>query len=135
MKQIKRNPTRGWNAEQIEFLTLNYGRKTAATMARELDRSLTSVDSQLYKMRKQGLITPIVQQQKCQPVTTNQKAVNRDAVQSETLFLIGYGDYPMFYKKRVRDGLEKAMKDKNLNWFWDRRDWTLSRWLEFFSAA
>lgn len=116
-------------------MVASYGQITSAAMALELNRSLTSVDSQLYKMRKQGLIEGIEKRRKCQPVSPNQMTVNKDAVMSETLFLVGYGDYPMFYKRLVRDGLSKAMREKSVNWFWDRRDWILNQWLDYFAGV
>jgi len=134
MKHIKRKKSNAWTTKEVDYLVENYGRVTAAALAIELNRSVTSVDGQLYKMRKLGLIEGIVHKKKCQPVSPNQMLVNLDAVKTETLFLIGYGDYPMFYKRLVRDGLAKSVKEKSLKWFWDRREWVLSRWLDFFCA-
>lgn len=131
---IIRRTNKAWNDKDIAFIRKNFGQMTAAAMSRKMGRTLTSVESQIYKMRVSGAILAPIKSKKCQPVGDSQMGVNVDAVKTETLFLIGYGDYPMFYKRQVRDGLAKALKEKDANWFWDRRDWILARWLHYFAG-
>lgn len=134
MKHIKRLNSNAWTKKDIAYLTDNYGVMTSCAMAIQLNRTMTSVESQLYKMRKAGVLVGTARELRAKPVSSTQMVINKDAVMSETLFLVGYGDYPMFYKRLVRDGLAKSMKEKNTKWFWDRRDWILSRWLDFFAS-
>lgn len=132
---IIRRQHKAWNDKDIAFIRKNFGQMTAAAMSRKMGRTLTSVESQIYKMRVSGVINAPTRSQKINSVNDSQMGVNVDAVKTETLFLIGYGDYPMFYKRQVRDGLAKALKEKDAEWFWDRRDWILARWLHYFAGS
>ena len=127
-----RNP---WTNDELDFIIENHGRMTNRTMANHLGRSINGISQKIALFRKAGIIEDDrVPHPKASAVSAPQMVANREAVESETLFLLGFGDYPKQYQWRVINGLRKALKERTDQWFWERREWKLSTWLGYFHA-
>ena len=123
-----------WNDEELGFLFANYRHMTSTTMARHLERTPQAVESRLTILRRAGLIEPAKKTRIKKDVSSSQMRMNKDAVQSEVLFLIDFGDYTDVYRRRVKAGLSEHLLRESPEWFWVRREWKLSKWMTYFHA-
>lgn len=121
-----------WSAEEINFLITNHTQMTKREIAIHLCRGLGAIEHKLSQLRELGDAPRGKSKKKARPVSTDQMIAVRDAVDSESTFLIDYGVYPETYKWRVKQGLKKALRTEDDAWFWARREWRLQRWLDYF---
>lgn len=123
-----------WTDEEIVFLIANHEDMTSQAIGSSLGRSKSSVDTRISILRRHGVMPKVVKARLRKDVTTAQMQSNKDAVRSEVLFLLDFGDYAPRWRAKVKAGLAKHYMKEDLKWFWDRREWKLSQWMEFFHA-
>lgn len=123
---------RPWSADEITYLITNHTQMTKREIAIYLGRGLGAIEHKLGQLREMGDAPRGKGKKKSKPVSADQMAAIRDAVDTETLFLIGYGEYPETYRWRVRQGLKRTLRTEDDAWFWARREWRLQRWLDYF---
>lgn len=121
-----------WSDEEIGFLFANYQHMTSISMARHLERTPQAVESRLSILRKAGIIAPAKKQRPKKDVSSSQMKMNKEAVQSEVLFLLDFGDYSDAFRRRVKAGLAEHLLREPPEWFWARREWKLSAWMNYF---
>ena len=121
-----------WSAEEIAYLISHHTQMTKREIAIRLGRGLGAIEHKLSQLRELGDAPRGKGKKKARPVSTAQMIAVRDAVESESIFLIDYGVYPETYKWRVKQGLKKALRTEDDAWFWARREWRLQRWLDYF---
>ena len=124
-----------WTDEDIAFLIDNYRHMTTDTLAKNLDRTPQSVGSRLTMLRKAGVIVGERVTRTRPNCLEAQMKMNREAVQSEVTFLLGFGEYPDAYRSKVKAGLARYLLKEPPEWFWARKDWALKRWMNFFCAV
>jgi hypothetical protein len=124
-----------WTEEENLFLIENFNLLSNPEIGVQLGRSTTAVSSRVCILRKQGRLKKGSGSTELRrDATRDQMQSNKDAVRSEVTFLVEYGDYRPEYRSAVKAGLARILLRHDNEWFWERREWPLRKWLELLSA-